>query len=97
MEFEWDIEKDKANRIKHGISFERAIAIWESRHLEVDEIARSEDGERRSATIGWIGQKLFLAVWTGRGDKIRLISVRRARKNEERIFTEKIQDRNGNG
>ena len=97
MEFEWDVEKNKANRIKHGIPFERAVAIWDSMHLEVDDVARSEDGERRSATIGWIGEKLFLAVWTRRGDNIRLISVRRARKNEERIFAEKIQDSGGNG
>lgn len=92
MHFEWDPEKNKANRIKHGISFERAIAIWESVHLEVEDIARSEEGEARSATIGWIDGKLYVAVWTQREDKIRLISVRRARRNEERIFAEKIQD-----
>ena len=97
MEFEWDVEKNKANRIKHGISFERAVAIWDSVHLEVEGIARSEDDERRNATIGWIEGKLFLAVWTWREGKIRLISVRRARKNEEKVFTEKIQDSSGNG
>lgn len=97
MEFEWDVEKNKANRIKHGISFERAVAIWDSIHLEVEDIARSEDGESRSATIGWVDGSLFLAVWTRRGEKIRLISVRRARKNEERIFAEKIQDSGGDG
>ncbi|HCU24099.1 MAG TPA: hypothetical protein DF383_03700, partial [Deltaproteobacteria bacterium] len=48
-------------------------------------------------TIGWINAKLYLAVWTRRGDKIRLISVRRARKNEEKIFTEKIRNSRGNG
>jgi hypothetical protein len=97
MEFEWDDKKSRENRIKHGVSFEQAVAIWDSAHLEVEEIARSEDGESRSATIGWIGEKLYLAVWTARGGKIRLISVRRARKNEERVFAEKIQDSGGNG
>ncbi len=90
MEFEWDTAKDQANRIKHGLSFEKAAAIWDSVHLEVEDIARSEDGESRSATIGWIEGKLYLAVWTKRKEKIRLISVRRARANEERIFREKI-------
>jgi hypothetical protein len=97
MTFEWDPEKNKANRIKHGISFERAIAIWESVHLEVEDIARSEEGEKRGATMGWVEGKLYLAIWTRRADKIRLISVRRARQNEERVFTEKIQDNGGDG
>jgi uncharacterized DUF497 family protein len=97
MTFEWDPEKNKANRIKHGLSFERAIAIWESVHLEVEDIARSEEGERRGATLGWVGAKLYLAIWTRRADKLRLISVRRARQNEERVFTEKIQDDGGDG
>jgi uncharacterized DUF497 family protein len=97
MEFEWDNKKNRENRIKHGVSFEQAIAIWDSVHLEVEEIARSEDGESRSATIGWIGEMLYLAVWTARGGKIRLISVRRARKDEERVFAKKIQDRDGDG
>ena len=97
LEFEWDPEKNKANRIKHGLSFERAIEIWEKEHVEVEDMARSDEGERRSAAIGWIDQRLFLAIWTERAGKIRLVSVRRARKNEERIFTQKIQDYSGNG
>jgi uncharacterized DUF497 family protein len=97
MTFEWDPEKNKANRIRHGVSFERAIAIWESVHLEVEDIARSEDGEKRGATMGRVEGKLYLAIWTRRAGKIRLISVRRARRNEERIFTEKIQDDGGDG
>lgn len=97
IEFEWDQEKNKGNQIKHGVSFERAVEIWENEYVDVEDVARSEEGERRDATIGWIEGKIFTAIWTKRSGKIRLISVRRARENEERIFTQKIQDNSGNG
>ena len=92
MEFEWNREKNRINQKKHGVSFEEARAIWEDIHLEVEEIAYSEEGEKRSATIGWIGARLHMVIWTQRQDKIRIISVRRARKNEEEIFFKKIQE-----
>lgn len=92
MEFEWDSDKNTENRRKHGISFEQAVTLWDGIHMEVEEIARSEDGEKRSATMGWVGSKIFVAIWTGRGEKIRLISVRRAGKNEENVFIKKIQE-----
>lgn len=93
MEFEWDPAKDAANRAKHRVSFEQAAAIWDNIHLEIENIARSEEGEKRNATLGWIGETLYVAVWTLREAKIRLISVRRARKNEKKVFFEKIQNR----
>jgi uncharacterized DUF497 family protein len=92
MEFEWDPAKAQHNQQKHGVSFEEAVAIWDGIHVNVQDIARSNDGERRSATMGWIGNKVYMAIWTKRGGRIRLISVRRARPHEEEIF-EKIQNR----
>lgn len=92
MEFEWDQQKSKANWRKHGVEFEQARAIWSDVHVEIVGLARSADGEIRSATIGWIGKKIYVAIWTKRDGAIRLISVRRARNNEEKIFYEKIQD-----
>ncbi|MBI2980969.1 MAG: BrnT family toxin [Deltaproteobacteria bacterium] len=92
MKFEWDIAKNAENARKHGLFLEEAIAIWESEFLEIEEIARSEEGEKRNATMGWVNNKLYVAIWTQRGEKIRLISVRRARENEEKIFHEKIQN-----
>lgn len=91
--FEWDKIKNVENQRKHGISFETATALWGGVHLEAENIAYSEDGEKRNATMGLIGDEIYVAIWTMRGENIRLISVRRARKNEEKIFFEKIQDR----
>lgn len=92
MEFEWDIEKSKQNKQKHGASFDESVVIWETIHLEVESLAYSEDGENRSATMGWIETKLYVAIWTKRRGTTRIISVRRARKNEEEIFFKKIRE-----
>ncbi|OGQ04704.1 MAG: hypothetical protein A3F82_08410 [Deltaproteobacteria bacterium RIFCSPLOWO2_12_FULL_44_12] len=92
MEFEWDSEKSRFNKIKHDVSFEEAIAVWENIHMEVRNLAHSEDTEKRSATMGWIGKKLYVVIWTKRKNKIRIISVRRAREREEAIFFKKVQE-----
>lgn len=92
MEFEWDPNKNTHNKQKHGVSFDEAIVIWDGVHVEIKEVARSDDGEKRSATMGWIGNRLYVAIWTKRKRRIRLISVRRARTHEEKTF-EEIQNR----
>lgn len=91
MEFEWDPIKNKINCDKHGINFDEAQQIWQNIHLDIDHLAHSET-ETRSATLGFINGKIYLAIWTMRKNRIRIISVRRARKYEEKIFKQKIQD-----
>ena len=92
MEFVWDPAKSVENQKKHGVSFEEATSLWGRQHVEVKHIAHAGKGESRSASMGWIGRKIYVAIWTQRGGNIRLISVRRARKNEEKVFFEKIQN-----
>jgi uncharacterized DUF497 family protein len=91
-EFEWDPEKSEANKSKHGISFSEASQLWHGPHLTVNSIARSEEGEERSATIGLVAGDVYTAVWTKKDQRIRLISVRRARDGEKKIFWNKIQN-----
>ena len=90
MDFIWDPVKNFENQRKHGVSFEEATSLWGKTHMEVKHMAHAGKGESRSAIMGWIGRKVYVAIWTQRGDKIRLISVRRARKNEEKVFSAKI-------
>ena len=81
MEFECDPAKSAANRAKHGIDFDEARAIW----ADVDRLeipARSLD-EPRYQVIGQIGGKTWSACITYRHERIRIISVRRARAEEE--------------
>ena len=83
MEFEYDLRKSQANRTKHGLDFEQAKHIWEDiDRLEVS-VSRIVEGEKRYLMIGRISGKIWTAVFTRRGEAIRLISVRRAHKKEE--------------
>lgn len=80
MAFEYDPEKSAANLAKHGIDFEEAQRLWDDpRMLEAP--ARTDD-EPRFLVIGRIDDTYWSAVCVLRGDKVRLISVRRARKQE---------------
>ena len=80
MEFEFDPEKSAANESKHGIDFRDAQALWDD-PLLLEAPARTED-EPRFIVIGRIGELHWSAVCTLRGERIRIISVRRARKEE---------------
>ncbi|MBI2026775.1 MAG: BrnT family toxin [Deltaproteobacteria bacterium] len=90
MVFEWNPEKSKKNKKKHGVSFYEAKEIWQWKRLDFPNIAYSKEGEARSATIGFVKGILYTAIWTARGTCIRLICVRRARDGEKKAFFEKI-------
>ncbi|HEY9691313.1 MAG TPA: BrnT family toxin [Oculatellaceae cyanobacterium] len=84
MQFEYDSVKSQNNKSKHGIDFEEAQLLWND-PLRVEIQARSTT-EPRSIVIGKIGDKHWSAIITNRGEAIRIISVRRARENEEEIY-----------
>jgi uncharacterized DUF497 family protein len=81
MRFEFDPEKSAANRAKHGIDFIEAQAIWTD--LDRLETPARNVGEPRHQVIGRIGDTTWSAFITYRNEKIRIISVRRARPEEE--------------
>ncbi|SDJ08795.1 BrnT family toxin [Billgrantia gudaonensis] len=83
-EFEYDDIKSAANLEKHGIDFETAKALWRD-PLLLEVRAKSED-EERFLLIGRIGEKHWSAVVTYRGQRIRLISVRRSRRKEVELY-----------
>ena len=84
MEFEFDPEKSQANKTKHGIDFIEAQLLWlDDMLLEIP--ARTSD-EPRFLIIGAIGNRHWSAVVTYREDRIRIISVRRSRKEEVEIY-----------
>ena len=83
-EFEYDNEKSRANKAKHGIDFEEAQALWDDADLlEIE--ARSSD-EPRTLVIGRIGERHWSAIITLRGNKIRIISVRVSRREEREVY-----------
>jgi len=84
MKFEWDESKSSANKVKHGIDFEAAKAMW----LDEDriEVHAPHPIEKRSIIISTIQGKLWTAVYTVRSDKVRIISVRRSREKEAMLY-----------
>jgi uncharacterized DUF497 family protein len=80
MPFEYDPAKSAANKVKHSIDFEEAQALWDDPWL-LQAPARTED-EPRVLAVGRIGERHWAAVWTPRGEVVRIISVRRARQEE---------------
>ncbi len=87
LEFEWDERKDKANQIKHGISFEEAATVFDdplSLHFDDPDHSR---GEERYIVIGLSNQsRLMFVSHTDRNNKIRLISARLLTPKERRYY-----------
>lgn len=84
MKFEFDPEKSENNKTKHGVDFNEAQLLWE----DPDAIgfpARSDD-EERFALLAVLYGRVWVAFYTLRNDRIRLISVRRARQGEKKIY-----------
>ena len=82
--FEFNERKSLSNKAKHGIDFVEAQELWDD--IDLLEIpARTED-EPRSVVIGRIEDKHWSAIITYRGDKIRIISVRRSRTEEKELY-----------
>ncbi len=83
MQFDWDARK--AHRIleERGIDFRDVIRIFASERVE---IRSDQNGEERWLAIGELNGKCFTVVYTMRDDRIRIITARRARRNEERAY-----------
>jgi uncharacterized DUF497 family protein len=82
--FEFDEEKSLINKRKHGIDFLEAQEIWEDNDRLIIP-ARTND-EPRFLIIGKFRKKLWSAIFTIRNENIRIISVRRSRKDEIDIY-----------
>lgn len=84
MRFEFDPEKSIANNEKHGIDFAQAQTIWDD--ADYIEIPLNTSAEARFMVIGMIHGKVWSGIVTYRGESIRIISVRRSRKEEITIY-----------
>ena len=86
MEFEFDTVKSATNKDKHGIDFVEARALWLDYGLEMVLSKARLTSEERLLAIGRIEGKHWTAICTLRGQAIRIISVRRARKEEVEFY-----------
>lgn len=92
MRFEFDPGKSTANLAKHGINFEAAQMLWQDdRRRTIQSFGWI--AEERWLVIGAVQDKLWTAIVTYRGEAIRIISVRRARKEEQELYGDQNQAR----
>jgi uncharacterized DUF497 family protein len=85
--YEWDDNKETQNILKHGIDFESATLIWESMTIsEID--GRFDYGEERFFTIGEVDGRTIVVVFTWRRGIRRIISARKASRDERRKYHE---------
>ena len=84
--FEWDKKKDLKNQIKHGLTFgDAALVFYDPMRIETHDKNHSLI-EDRWKILGMVGLKLIIVNCTERNGKVRLISARKANKNEEKEY-----------
>jgi uncharacterized DUF497 family protein len=92
LRFEWDERKNKSNRQKHGVSFEEAQTAFSDEHgLLIDDPEHSDD-EDRFVLLGMSAALRILVVghcYRADGDVIRIISARRADRQEQADYSER--------
>jgi uncharacterized DUF497 family protein len=92
--FEWNEEKNRANVVKHGISFDDASQIFDGPVI-VKQSARKD--EERWIAIGEFNERILTVIFTRRDKAIRIISARRPRPDEKRAYREASLGRSPQG
>ena len=84
--YEWDEAKREANLVKHGVDFMDALEVFAD-PLRVERVnRRREYAEERREVVGMVRDQMLFVVYTLRGEVRRLISARRASRNERRAY-----------
>ena len=91
MTFEWDEAKRRANVQKHGIDFACVAEVFAGLTATMED-DRHPYGEQRFVTLGLLSGRVVVVVHTERADRIRVISVRKAARNEQRLYYSEIRD-----
>lgn len=91
MEFEWDEAKHLANLDKHGIDFIDVPEVFDGDIVTVED-SRYSYGEQRFVTFGVLQGRVVAVVHTDRGESVRIVSARKATKNEQQTYFQEISD-----
>ena len=88
MEFEWDPQKAVANLEKHGVSFDEAsLAFFDPNAVELFDDTNSDD-EIRFQLVGISDVRLLFVGYTVRGDRVRIITARKANVRQVKYYNE---------
>jgi uncharacterized protein len=85
-EFEWNSIKAEANLKKHKISFQEARRVFDDLFALIEQDLSEDFGEDRFLATGMVEGLLVTVVYTERGERIRLISARKANSDEQRRY-----------
>lgn len=91
MKFEWNEAKRKANLLKHGIDFVGIEQVFVDHTVTILD-DRFDYGEQRFITIGLLRGRVVVVAHTESRETIRIISVRKATKDEEISYFKQIAD-----
>jgi len=93
MRYSFDPAKQASNVKKHGFDFSDAKTVIESGMTVTFEVRRADYGEERFVTLGPLGDALVVIVTAETEDHVRIISMRKADRHEQRIYRENISPR----
>jgi uncharacterized DUF497 family protein len=85
-EFEWDEVKAETNLRRHKISFLEACRVFEDFFALIEQDLSEPYGEDRFLATGMVESMLLTVAYTERGERIRIISARKASSNEQRKY-----------
>jgi len=85
MHFEWDEQKNQINIRKHGLDFADALAVFAGVTFTFED-DRFDYEEQRFITLGMLAGKVVVIAHTERDDKVRIISMRKATKYEQKLY-----------
>ena len=91
MEFAWDEKKRKANILNHGFDFVDAKVVFEGVTFTLED-DRFDYGEERFITLGLLRGTVVVIAHTENKNEIRVISMRKATKHEQKIYFEGLTD-----
>lgn len=88
-DLEWDENKRRINVAKHGFDFVGVETVFEGTIVTIED-TRFEYAETRFITIGMWNARVVVIAHTEDEKKIRIISIRKATKNEEKQFLQEL-------
>ena len=85
MDTEFDERKRQVTLLERGLDFAEESRVFESRCVTFEDL-RQVYGEQRFVTLGELGARLVVIVWTPRGAARRIISMRKANEREQALY-----------
>ena len=89
MELEYDTAKRHVTLERRGLDFARCGEVFNDPHIDMQD-NRVDYGEVRMISFGFLDRREVVIVWTQRGEKRRIISMRKANERECRAFYQQM-------